>query len=306
MNSTIKYLLFLLFSLLLFSMIIIIFNNNSDNNSLLLKKNSNLYLAIDSWSTISNLNNIDNILPKLEENKEKILSFDNNLNEFKGVILKEGKNKNPENLLSVGIKKVLKNKSIKKNKSILKKKYYKWNNLITKIWKSFNVWVHSLKINDKFFLKKTWYIHLWDTIEQIWEANIRGCFNMKVLFSKISTNIWKTWYVCKKYLKDLSYKDKKIYFKKNTLKKEYIINNIISTKVWNTYEVLSKSNIQTKSFKSSFSIINVGSLVEQVTKEDNKWCFNVLILRSYWSNMDIWKIWYLCKSSLKKILYTCK
>lgn len=169
-----------------------------------------------------------------------------------------------------------------------------WINLKTNVWNEYIVWVRSLKINDKTFRKKSWYLYYGDILKQLTTANSRGCFKMEVLNSKNISNKWKVWYVCKKYLSQ--------YIEEESNNNTNIYT--ASTKVWNVYSVITK-NIDNKKTDKKLSVIKVWTVIEQVTTEDNNWCFNALVLISYWDNKDVWKVWYVCKKNLEKVSFYC-
>lgn len=76
-------------------------------------------------------------------------------------------------------------------------------NLVTKVGKTFQVGVHSLKLNNKHFTQKLGFMMQWDSVQQLTAENAYGCFEIEILSSSRPNMIGKKGYVCKKYLMDL-------------------------------------------------------------------------------------------------------
>jgi len=76
--------------------------------------------------------------------------------------------------------------------------------LETAIGKSFQVGVHSLRINNSNFSQKLGYLMMGDTITQLTSENSYGCFMMRVDDSRVASSVGKEGYVCKKYLTETS------------------------------------------------------------------------------------------------------
>ena len=70
--------------------------------------------------------------------------------------------------------------------------------LETQIGKSYEIWVHALKLNNKYFNQTLAYMSRGDRVTQLTQENSHGCFMVEV------EKTWKNWYVCKKYLQDIS------------------------------------------------------------------------------------------------------
>lgn len=73
-------------------------------------------------------------------------------------------------------------------------------NISTAPGKEFQIWVHSLKLNNKNFTQKLGVLIKGDVVKQLWVENSRGCFEIEVLESQKLENLQKKGYVCKKYL----------------------------------------------------------------------------------------------------------
>ena len=71
----------------------------------------------------------------------------------------------------------------------------------TKVWDTHTISAHSLKLNNAYFTKNLWYLSYGDSVEQLSVENTRGCFQVKVITSMVSSSTGKIGYVCKKYLK---------------------------------------------------------------------------------------------------------
>lgn len=71
----------------------------------------------------------------------------------------------------------------------------------TKIGDTHTVSAHSLKLNNAYFTKNLWYLSYGDTVKQLTIENTRGCFQVQVLSSRVSSSTGKIGFVCKKYLK---------------------------------------------------------------------------------------------------------
>ncbi len=71
----------------------------------------------------------------------------------------------------------------------------------TKPGDTHSVSAHSLKLNNAYFTKNLGYLSYGDTVKQLTIENTRGCFQVQVLSSRISSSTGKIGYVCKKYLK---------------------------------------------------------------------------------------------------------
>ncbi len=85
-----------------------------------------------------------------------------------------------------------------------KKIHYPWKNLKTYIGKQYEIWVHSLKLNDKTFTQKLGYMMKGDRVKQLTKENSKWCFQVEVMSSVVKKSNGKTGYVCKKYLRDIT------------------------------------------------------------------------------------------------------
>lgn len=79
--------------------------------------------------------------------------------------------------------------------------------LETEIGKKFEVGVYSLKLNNAYFNETLGYMLKWDTVTQLTDENVYGCFMVEVSTAANPENLGKKWYVCKKYLQDVTQAD---------------------------------------------------------------------------------------------------
>lgn len=77
-------------------------------------------------------------------------------------------------------------------------------NLETKVGKNYEVGVHSLKLNNRYFNQTLAYMMEGDVVQQISEAK-NGIFKVQILKSSIARNVGKQGFVSKKYLRDTNY-----------------------------------------------------------------------------------------------------
>lgn len=75
---------------------------------------------------------------------------------------------------------------------------YPGSNLKTQIWKSYEIGVTMLKLNNKNFNKTLALMNKWDVVTQLTQENKYGCFEVEVSMTQ------QKWYVCKKYLSEVS------------------------------------------------------------------------------------------------------
>lgn len=313
MKNFIKVIGFWFLWLLIFWMFFTILNNNKKSKSNILDSLSGSLLSV-SWSTSSW--NTDSLLSiknnDIEKNKIIKTIKNNNIAKKNKILSNEKLAKNILEKQDKLINNFKTKEEIKLINNIKKEvtweyipvsKYSSSTNLETEIGKIYEVWVYSLKINDKTFKIKKWYLLRGDRVTQLEKANTRWCFKMKVISSKNQDNVWKVWYVCNKYLKDYSYDSVDWKIIDSKIKElDWLDANVwyvITTKVWNIYSINSETN---KSLKTDrvISKIEVWTIVEQVDNEDRYGCFVVLVLTSYWNNKDVWKIWYICKWNIER------
>ena len=79
--------------------------------------------------------------------------------------------------------------------------------LATEIGKKFEVGVYSLKLNNAYFNETLGYMLKGDTVTQLTDENVYGCFMVEVSNAVNPENVGKKWYVCKKYLQDVTQSD---------------------------------------------------------------------------------------------------
>jgi len=175
-------------------------------------------------------------------------------------------------------------------------------NLETKVWKSFEIGVHSLRINNKSFTQKLGYLMKGDSITQLSEENVYGCFLMKVETSVIASSIGKEGYVCKKYLQELS---SDINNREEVVNIVAIDHEVAVIHEWedeenNTYEL--QTNIgdiitTTKAFPFAGVILSPGTQLDQMSDGDSKGCFTARIFASENTAVQ-WKVWVVCEINL--------
>ena len=74
------------------------------------------------------------------------------------------------------------------------------NVVSTKIGDIHSVAATQLKLNNKAFNTALTVMNKGDKLEQIGNENTHGCFQVRILTSKVANDIGKVGYVCKKYL----------------------------------------------------------------------------------------------------------
>ncbi len=150
---------------------------------------------------------------------------------------------------------------------------YPWINLETKIGKSFEIGVHSLKLNNKYFNETLAYIMRGDTVKQLTEENKYGCFEVEITQSVLDANQGKKWYVCKKYLQDIPSSEdtsEEVLSDNDTNVNESIV---ITTKIWDLIEVKKDGVVV------GDAILSKGDLIDQMTSGGSE-CFTGRVYQS--------------------------
>jgi hypothetical protein len=195
---------------------------------------------------------------------------------------------------SVALKKSHPSGSIYREDIISASKQFPWLYLVTAPGKEFQVWVHSLKLNNKWFNKKLWFIMKGDTIKQLGFENVKWCFEVEVLQSTIESSIWKKAYVCKKYLSDISV-DQKI--EENEISTN--IENIDASYTINKqyFKANTPTSLKTKSLQDTDLRVAISDVLLQISSLDNNGCFSVRVVGS---NIDAQygKQGYICKNEV--------
>lgn len=149
-------------------------------------------------------------------------------------------------------------------------------NLVTEVGKTFEIGVHSLKLNNKYFNQTLGYMLEGDTVKQLTEENSRGCFQVEVTSSKTTTNTGKIGYVCKKYLTEAGAK---------TLDEEEIIPDVVT----HAEDVVGESLYYTPvisialkdaTYTENITVMETTDVLRQISAENEDGCFQVRIVGS--------------------------
>lgn len=162
---------------------------------------------------------------------------------------------------------------------------FPWVNLETAVWNTYDIGVHSLKINNKSFTKKLGYMMKWDTVEQVGNANSYGCFEMVILSSKVSSSVGKSGYVCKKYLTESVSSD-------NVMIDEASWDDMVSiSSIWDIIEV-------TKEWINFAGVDLIsGDMLDQMSDTDADGCYTAIVYASE-NSTSLGKVWTICNSEL--------
>jgi hypothetical protein len=163
---------------------------------------------------------------------------------------------------------------------------YPWIDLDTKIGNSYEIWVHSLKLNNKYFNETLAYMLQGDSVKQLSEENSYGCFEVEILNSVLTHNIGKTWYVCKKYLKEISEESSIVMLKEVVEEKVEV-----SSKIWD-FILVEKENAILRDI-----VLEVGDIIDQMTQADNQGCFMAHVYYSK-NTANLGKIGSVCVSDI--------
>ena len=140
-------------------------------------------------------------------------------------------------------------------------------NLKTEIGKDFEIWVHSLKLNNAYFNETLAYMKRGDRVKQLTNENVHGCFMIEILDANNENNIWKTGYVCKKYLQE---------------KGEYVIEEKIAVeKVFPVSNIGDLITIEVPSVTFGEGIVLIKwDIIDQASATDSEGCFDAHVLSS--------------------------
>lgn len=157
-------------------------------------------------------------------------------------------------------------------------------NLTTKVGKSYEIGVKSLKLNNKSFTRNLGYMMKGDRVKQLAPANARGCFLAEITKATISANKGKKGYVCKKWLSEAKSKDVTVSEPADTnttpsvqhgLKIDSsLLKGYMGTKVGDQVKV-SQTYITDKKV-----VLEAKNTLEQVTEKDVNGCMKFLITKS--------------------------
>lgn len=145
---------------------------------------------------------------------------------------------------------------------------YPGENIETQVGKEYEIWVHSLKLNNKYFNETLGYMMKGDRIVQLGEENAYGCFEVEILAAENTDNIGKVGYVCKKYLSDTNASTQQEVSQENVAKNP-------SMSLTNVGDVITVE----KDFTMSNGIVlSVGDTIDQMTPATEDGCFTAHIL----------------------------
>ncbi len=200
------------------------------------------------------------------------------------------------------VKKVEKKKVEKKTVSQIKKVLKKDTGAIA----SYEVSSYALNLNNAWFTKKLWVIYRWDTVEQLTSTNRYGCFKIKVLNSKVSSNVWKIAWACKYYMKGYEWTVEQYkqaarnYYSslvKSKNKKVAGKNRFNSTAQTFSVKVASLK-LNNKSFNKTLGYLLQWDLVQQLTKSNSYGCFRAVVVKSRIASLVQRRGW-VCKGYLQ-------
>ena len=164
---------------------------------------------------------------------------------------------------------------------LIQEQEYPGINLETAIGKEFEVGVHSLKLNNKYFNETLGYMMQGDSLKQLSVENAYGCFQVEVLNAKNTENNGKTWYVCKKYLQDTQNK-----------------NEVVKTPAASYTQV--GDIITVEKAVTFWDDINLepGDQIDQMTSSDENGCFLAHVYNSVVSH-DVVPVGMICMKDIK-------
>lgn len=158
--------------------------------------------------------------------------------------------------------------------------------LETEVGNEYEVWVYSLKLNNKFFNETLWYMMQGDVVKQLTQENSFGCFEVEVLSAKNEDNVWKNGYVCKKYLSESS--DSNGWDNNVTNDTP----SVSLTKVWDIITVEKETVLE------NGIMLSPGDIVDQMSPASENGCFTAHILSSQ-NEINIVPVANVCLSDIK-------
>jgi len=175
-------------------------------------------------------------------------------------------------------------------------------NLETQIGKSYSVWVHSLKLNNKYFNTTLWYLMRGDTITQTTVENSYGCFEVLVDNSVHASNNGKTWYVCKKWLTEKSGDESSVnnapkvvvqtpVSEESSVNRDAIYIELPQLGIWTLTALTNDAG----SLSNSISLSS-WDVIDQLDAEDESNCFTALV-RETAIPASIWKVITVCQKT---------
>lgn len=140
------------------------------------------------------------------------------------------------------------------------KNMYPGMNLETQIGKSFEVGVHALKLNNKYFNKTLGYVARGDVLTQLTSENSYGCFQVEVVSSQ------QTWYVCKKYLQNTT-QNTGVTINTTVEKVEVVDAVIVNTQIGDLIM------IEQEGVMMWAMVLQIGDIIDQMSQGDENGCF---------------------------------
>ena len=170
------------------------------------------------------------------------------------------------------------------------------NVVSTKIGDIHSVAATQLKLNNKAFNTALTVMNKGDKLEQIGNENTHGCFQVRILTSKVANDIGKVGYVCKKYLSGHSWSVAAAHSNMTALQ-SYAMTR--TTKMGDTHTVSAHSlKLNNAHFTKNLGYLSYGDTVKQLTVENTRGCFKVQVLSSRVSSSE-GKLGFVCKKYLK-------
>ena len=167
-----------------------------------------------------------------------------------------------------------------------KKVIYPGGNLQTQIWKTYEIRVEMLKLNNKYFTQTIELMNRGDRVKQISDENQYGCFQVEVLTTGSNG------YVCKKYLTEentvstndivtTAQESVSIDFEQDIDKKEDTVTEFvpeISTKIGSYYKIAIDNTSFFDVILERF-VLQKGDVLKQISNADSKtWCVSMKVV----------------------------
>lgn len=187
---------------------------------------------------------------------------------------------------------------------------YPGTHLDSYVGKKYEVWVHSLKLNNVYFNETLAYMMKGDIVEQLTLENTRGCFQVKIIDSVNSYNNGKVGYVCKKYLADISSADEAdevvteiTVNSQDVNNEEEVMQEVTATVATVYYTPNQEMFLQDKTFTQNLTLMDETEVLKKIGDVDTNGCFEVKIVGTSEANCkNTGLTGYVCKDSVS--LYT--
>lgn len=172
-------------------------------------------------------------------------------------------------------------------------------NIETQVGNNYEVWVHSLKINNKNFNKKLGYLMKGDVITQLTPENSYGCFQIKVLRSSVNESNWKTWYVCKKYLSETS-ETHEMQVSDSTKKEISIVENSevsVTQSIEHPTTIGDVITVERSGIRLANIVLTSWDVLDQMSETNQYGCFTARVHMSV--NIEsVWRVGKVCNAQL--------